>query len=75
VWLCLVCGAAGCGDTALGHIGLHHVHTGHAYAVNVDTRLVFDHAGAGYVHRLALHRGEPEGAHTLPSSKVTCMSL
>ena len=55
VWVCLVCGFVGCGLRVTGHIERHFNEHQHAYAMNTDTRHVWDFAGGGFVHRLAVH--------------------
>ena len=60
LWVCLICGHAGCGGgdaTEPGHARDHYRATLHAYALDVATQHVWDFAGEGYVHRLALQRG------------------
>ena len=61
LWVCLICGHAGCGGgdaTEPGHARDHYRATLHAYALDVASQHVWDFAGEGYVHRLALQRGE-----------------
>jgi len=56
LWMCLVCGAVGCGRYDRKH-ALDHFHdTGHTYSVELDTQRVWDYSGDGYVHRLILNR-------------------
>ncbi|KAJ2465741.1 hypothetical protein EV174_006616, partial [Coemansia sp. RSA 2320] len=52
LWICLVCGAVGCGRYANGHAKEHFAATQHPYAMEVQTRSVWDYAGDGYVHRV-----------------------
>lgn len=51
LWVCLLCGHCGCENE---HARAHFDATSHAYALDVATRCVWDFAGEGYVHRLAL---------------------
>lgn len=66
LWVCVVCGFAGCSGgpnpTAAGasHIRDHYASTKHAYALDVRSQLVWDFEGANYVHRLVLE-GESIG--------------
>lgn len=57
LWMCLVCGYVGCGQSNDGfHIQNHYNETLHAYVLNLDTKRVWDFAGNGYVHRLVMSR-------------------
>lgn len=55
-WVCLVCGYIGCGARSMNHSQLHYEEHLHAYAMNTETKRVWDYAGEGYVHRLILSR-------------------
>ncbi|KAJ1408560.1 hypothetical protein B484DRAFT_456282 [Ochromonadaceae sp. CCMP2298] len=61
LWLCLICGFTGCGGP-LGHMQEHYADTLHTYAMNLSSRLVWDFAGDGYVHRLILEVGAAQEA-------------
>jgi hypothetical protein len=61
MWMCVICGFVGCGESRRGHIQRHYDLSLHAYAVDIRTRLVWDFAGSGYVHRLLLLSNEYEG--------------
>jgi len=52
VWVCLICGHAGCGRYSNEHARAHFLETLHAYALETHTQQVWDFAGDGYVHRL-----------------------
>jgi BRCA1-associated protein len=52
LWICLVCGFIGCGSKHYFHIKEHYLTHLHTYAMNVESRRVWDFAGDGYVHRL-----------------------
>eukprot|EP00756_Hemistasia_phaeocysticola_P052249 Hpha_TRINITY_DN27461_c0_g1::TRINITY_DN27461_c0_g1_i1::g.193810::m.193810/K10632/BRAP; BRCA1-associated protein len=52
LWMCLVCGALGCGRYSGGHAEAHYRATAHTYATELETGAVWDYAGEGYVHRL-----------------------
>lgn len=60
IWVCLVCGAVACGSENADHIRCHYRETLHTYAVNTATGAVFDFAGEGFVHRLALQRSDAQ---------------
>jgi hypothetical protein len=51
VWTCLICGFIGCGKKNLNHIGAHYEETLHTYAMNNDTRQVWDFTYDGYIHQ------------------------
>lgn len=52
LWICLICGHAGCKDNRLNHALLHYKDTDHPYALEIETQRVWDYVGDGYVHRL-----------------------
>mmetsp|Transcript_5700 Transcript_5700/g.7212 ORF Transcript_5700/g.7212 Transcript_5700/m.7212 type:complete len:351 (+) Transcript_5700:2-1054(+) len=52
LWICMICGNVGCGRYSAGHAREHFQHSGHAYALELETQRVWDYAGDGYVHRL-----------------------
>lgn len=68
IWVCLVCGYTGCGFSNCGHIQMHYESQQHAYAMNTDTRHVFDFAGQGYVHRLVVQQDAMSSSSSIPSS-------
>ena len=70
VWVCLVCGAVGCGSQHADHIRQHYIETLHAYAVSTATGAVFDFAGDGFVHRLALQRSDTQ-SESSPSAVIS----
>lgn len=65
VWVCLICGFIGCGLNhgikSEGHIQSHYNEYLHTYAINTDTKRVWDFAGDGYVHRLILSQNSTAG--------------
>lgn len=52
LWICLVCGAVGCGRYASGHAVSHWRESGHCYSLELSTQRVWDYISDGYVHRL-----------------------
>ncbi|KAJ1728963.1 hypothetical protein LPJ61_003760 [Coemansia biformis] len=52
LWICLICGAIGCGRYADGHAKGHFEQTQHPYSMELVSQGVWDYAGDGYVHRL-----------------------
>ncbi len=57
LWMCLVCGAILCGKLGDFHVKRHYQESLHAYALNLDSKRVWDFAGDGYVHRLIMSAG------------------
>lgn len=52
LWMCLDCGAVGCGRYSGGHARAHHRGTGHPFAVDLASGRVWDYGGDDWVHRL-----------------------
>ncbi|KAL1408751.1 hypothetical protein Q8F55_005564 [Vanrija albida] len=52
IWICVVCGAVGCGRYSKGHARRHWEESGHVLAMEVETQRVWDYEGDNYVHRL-----------------------
>lgn len=52
LWICLICGAVGCGRYASGHAVSHWRDSGHCYSLELSTQRVWDYISDGYVHRL-----------------------
>ena len=73
---CLICGFVGCGGGpgGGGHARRHYEESMHAYALEVETRQVWDFAGDGYVHRLVLSKGYDDDA-LLPSDQYYAPKL
>lgn len=67
VWICLICGAVGCGRYSYGHAKEHWLETSHCYSMELSTKRVWDYVGDTYVHRLLQSKAgqfvevEPEG--------------
>lgn len=60
LWICLICGNIGCGRYSNGgHAVSHWLASNHTYAMNIETRRVWDYAGDNYVHRLIQGDGSP----------------
>jgi BRCA1-associated protein len=51
LWMCLICGQKYCEV----HNQQHYQSTQHALQMNVDTKLVFDHASMNFVHRILIN--------------------
>lgn len=52
LWMCVICGFVGCGRYKEAHATRHWKETQHCYALELETRRVWDYAGDNYVHRL-----------------------
>lgn len=72
-WVCLVCGFIGCGSRGMNHSQRHYQDHLHAYAMNTETKRVWDYAGEGYVHRLILSR--PDNAESTSGNELTISPL
>lgn len=51
VWLCLICGHAGCGRYRAGHAYSHYADTGHNFALELESHRVWDYVGDKYTGR------------------------
>jgi hypothetical protein len=71
-WVCLVCGFVGCGPRGMNHSQRHYQDHLHAYAMNTETKRVWDYAGEGYVHRLILSR--PDTADSVSQSDLSSLT-
>ena len=49
IWLCLICGHAGCGRYEEGHANGHFCATGHNFALEISTHRVWDYLGDKYI--------------------------
>jgi len=71
VWVCLICGHAGCGRYSNEHARAHFLETLHAYALETHTQQVWDFAGDGYVHRLLYEKSSDKLVEGMdPSSEL-----
>lgn len=54
LWMCIICGFIGCAPEgpSNGHIREHYEAQKHIYAIEVETKTVYDFAKGGFVHRL-----------------------
>lgn len=81
IWICVVCGAVGCGRYSKGHARRHWEESGHMLAMEVETQRVWDYQGDNYVHRLIQTRTDGKlvelpsasslAAHAATSSRRT----
>jgi BRCA1-associated protein len=58
LWICLVCGNAGCGRYKGGHAKEHWKNTGHTFSLELSTQYVWDYAGDKWVHRFIRDKGD-----------------
>ncbi|KAL8828927.1 MAG: hypothetical protein Q9170_006386 [Blastenia crenularia] len=69
LWICLICGAVGCGRYDAAHAFLHYQQTAHAFAMDLSTQRVWDYATDAYVHRLVQDKADGK-LMDLPASVV-----
>ncbi|QHO50266.1 BRCA1-associated protein [Arachis hypogaea] len=55
LWICVICGFVGCGRYKAGHAIMHWKETQHYYALDVETKRVWDFAGDTYLVELNTH--------------------
>jgi BRCA1-associated protein len=60
LWQCLICGRLGCGRYEGKHAFKHYESSGHTFAMDLDTKRVWDYVGDGYVHRIIQDNGQAE---------------
>ncbi|KAJ1871028.1 hypothetical protein H4R99_004883 [Coemansia sp. RSA 1722] len=58
LWICLICGSIGCGRYANAHAKDHFARTDHPYSMKLESQVVWDYVGDGYVHRLLQGMGD-----------------
>lgn len=58
LWICLICGAVGCGRYKGGHAKDHWKDSAHNFALEIETQHVWDYAGDTWVHRLIRDKGD-----------------
>ncbi|KAL8683579.1 MAG: hypothetical protein Q9186_000491 [Xanthomendoza sp. 1 TL-2023] len=52
LWICLICGAVGCGRYDAAHAFVHYQQTHHCFAMDLSTQRIWDYASDAYVHRI-----------------------
>lgn len=52
IWVCLLCGFAGCGRYENKHAFYHYEESNHCFSLDMKTGLVWDYRRDVYVHRL-----------------------
>lgn len=71
LWQCLICGKIGCGRYEAKHAFSHYEETGHSFAMDMDSKRVWDYGGDGYVHRIIQNSADGLGGKLveLPGSR------
>lgn len=69
LWQCLICGKVGCGRYEAKHAFTHFEESGHCFAMDMESKRVWDYAGDGYVHRIIQDAGTGEKLVELPGSR------
>ncbi len=71
LWQCLICGKIGCGRYEAKHAFSHFEETGHSFAMDMESKRVWDYAGDGYVHRIIQNSADGLGGKLveLPGSR------
>jgi BRCA1-associated protein len=71
LWQCLICGKVGCGRYDAKHAFSHFEDSGHCFAMDMESKRVWDYAGDGYVHRIIQDGATGEKLVELPGSRRT----
>ncbi|MCJ1280837.1 hypothetical protein MMC26_000154 [Xylographa opegraphella] len=74
LWICLICGAVGCGRYDAAHAFLHYQESSHCFAMDLTTQRVWDYASDGYVHRIVQNKTDGKLLE-LPSTNDTSLPL
>ncbi|GAA5940222.1 hypothetical protein JCM10213_008362 [Rhodosporidiobolus nylandii] len=74
LWLCVLCGHAGCGRYQGGHAHSHFGETGHSYSLEIETGRIWSYCDDEYVHRLIRLRPNPADP-TSPSGASRLIEL
>ena len=69
LWQCLICGKIGCGRYDEKHAFSHFEKSGHTFAMDMESKRVWDYAGDGYVHRIIQDGATGEKLVELPGSR------
>lgn len=71
LWQCLICGKIGCGRYEAKHAFTHYSDSGHSFAMDMESKRVWDYAGDGYVHRIIQNSADGLGGKLveLPGSR------
>jgi BRCA1-associated protein len=60
LWQCLICGRVGCGRYEGKHAFKHFETSGHSFAMDLESKRVWDYKSDGYVHRILQDNGQAE---------------
>lgn len=52
LWLCLLCGFAGCGRYVKSHARRHYHESSHRFSLDVESSRVWDYVGDKFVHNV-----------------------
>ena len=74
LWQCLVCGHIGCGRYEAKHAHAHFEQSGHSFAMDMDSKRVWDYSGDGYVHRIIQSSPNDYGGKVAQSDNTTAMT-
>ena len=69
LWQCLICGKIGCGRYDAKHAFTHYEESGHSFAMDMESKRVWDYGGDGYVHRIIQDAGTGEKLVELPGPR------
>jgi len=76
LWMCLVCGAIGCGRDTKSHALAHFTETQHTYSMNLETKRVWDYISDNYVHRIIQDgTGKLVAVESSKDSKITAIEI
>ncbi|RVW16764.1 BRCA1-associated protein [Vitis vinifera] len=70
LWVCMICGFAGCGRYKEGHAIRHWKDAQHSYSLDLEKQQVWDYVGDSFVHRL--NQSKADGKLAMMDSR--CMS-
>lgn len=70
LWVCMICGFAGCGRYKEGHAIRHWKDAHHSYSLDLEKQQVWDYVGDSFVHRL--NQSKADGKLAMMDSR--CMS-
>ena len=63
LWQCLICGRLGCGRYEGKHASKHYEKSGHSFAMDLESKRVWDYISDAYVHRILQDSNQAEKDH------------